>query len=411
MKLLVVSQYYWPEPFRITDICEALVERGHSVDVLTSVPNVPQGKFYEGYGWFKRGEKEHNGVRIERVGVVQRKTGSALRLALNCASFAINSLFHIRKLKKNDYDAVFVFNNSPVTKLIPARAIAKKKKIPNIVFLLDIWPQSMFFLLGMKESDRKTLFRRISYKFSSWLYRSVDLMLISSRGFEEKLREMGIQCEMEYFPNYAEEYPKTDFCVTRNELGLAEQDFVIAFTGNVGKAQGLDQTVDATAASMNKAVKWLVVGDGPELESLKQKVQDKGLEDSYRFTGWVKGENLPAYLDLADAAFLPLKDQEVLNLTIPAKLQTYMYAGKPVLAFMNGAGMELVEETGCGIAAKAEDTAALAKAIDEMASLSVEQRKEMGERGRAYCETHYNRDKQIDRLVALIDKAVHDYHR
>ena len=411
MKLLVVSQYYWPEPFRITDICEALAGRGHSVDVLTSVPNVPQGRFYEGYGWFSRGEREHNGVGITRVGVFRRGKGGGLRLVLNCASFALNSLFHLGRLKKKDYDAVFVFNNSPVTKLLPAKVIAKRKRIPHIVFLLDIWPQSLFFLIGMTEGEKKTLFQKLAYSFSRWLYNSVDLMLISSEGFRMKLREMGVDCAVEYLPNYAEVFKATDFCIAREDLGFSRDDFVLAFAGNIGKAQGLELTVEASLLTHDARVRWLIIGDGPELETLRDRVALAGLSERYIFTGWVEGERLPAYLELADALFLPLKSQEVLNLTVPAKLQTYMYAKKPVLAFMDGAGAAMVNEAKCGAVAKAEDAASLAAALAALAALPEQALREMGENGRRYCEDNFDKEAQIDRLISYIQQAVSENDR
>ena len=408
MRLLVISQYYYPEPFRTTDICESLVKLGHEVDVLTSVPNVPQGKFYDGYGWFKRGEKSHNGVNIERVGVFQRKQGSTIRMVLNCASFAINSLFHLPKLRKNKYDAVFVYNNSPVTKILPAKRFSKVKNIPNIVFLLDIWPQSLFFLIGMEEKEKRTMFQKLAYKLSVWLYKSVDLMLISSEGFAEKLHEMGVNCRTEYFPNYAEKPEESSNSISRKELGISEDDFVVGFAGNIGKAQGLELTIEATKLCGLENLKWLIVGDGPELNPLKQKIDDNGLADRYCFTGWVDSTKVYSYLLLADTLFLPLKNQEVLNLTVPAKLQTYMYAKKPVLAFMNGAGAKTVETAKCGLVAKAEDTNALADALKDFSNSSEEDLNIMGENGRKYCEENFSKDMLIDRLVEYIYSAIEE---
>lgn len=412
MKLLVVSQYFWPENFRINDICDGLVERGHVVDVLTSLPNVPQGRFYEGYGWFKRGPKQHNGINIERVGVVQRGRGSALRLVLNCASFAFNSLFHIPKLKKNDYDAVFVFNNSPVSQVWPAKVLAKAKQIPNIIFILDIWPESMYFLLGMKENDKKALFKKISRAVSRWFYKSGDLILISSKEFEPKLRMMGLDSEIEHFPNYAEPFEISDKSgISREKLGLAAKDFVVGFAGNVGKAQALDKLIEVAANLKTGKIKFLIVGDGSELETIKRQAAERGVWDRFVFTGWLESALVPDYLALCSALLVSLEDHEVLNLTIPAKLQTYMYASKPVVAFMNGAGAKAVREAECGVTAAAGDAGDLCEALTTISSCTKRALDTMGRNGRKYCEKNYGREQILDNLAGYIEKAVEDYKK
>jgi colanic acid biosynthesis glycosyl transferase WcaI len=404
MKLLVVSQYYHPEPFRITDICEELVRRGHTVDVLTSLPNIPGGRFYEGYGWFKKGEKQHNGVGIERVRVVRRGKGGAVRLVLNCASFAVNSLFHIGKLSKNGYDAVFVFNNSPITKLIPANRFAKKNNIPNIVFLLDIWPQSMFFLLGIKDTGKRGLIKKAAYRFCRNLYNKASLILISSKGFSGKLREMGVNVKTSYFPNYAEEFKSANDAAAK-ELVLPEDSFIVGFFGNVGRAQALERTVEISK-KMGKKLHWLIVGDGGSLQTLKDTANENAVMDSYTFTGRVDPEEVNGYIKRCDAVFLPLEDHEVLNLTVPAKLQTYMYASKPVIAFLNGAGAEVVREAECGVAAKAGDIEDLYRAITEIMSVDEKTLLKMGENGRRYCEENFSRDKLIDKLIDEIEHEI-----
>ena len=410
MKLLVVSQYFWPENFRINDICDGLVERGHSVDVLTSLPNVPQGRFYDGYGWFKRGPKEHKGIGIERVGVIRRGSGGGLRWMLNCASFAVNSLFHLPKLRKNDYDAVFVFANSPVTKILPAKRFAKVKKIPNVIFILDIWPESMFFLLGMKEKGKETFFKKTSRAVSRWLYRSGDLLLVSSKGFEGKLRDMGLDNEIAYFPNYAEPFKleKNDD-ISRKKLGLLKEDFVVGFAGNVGRAQGLDKLIEAAAENRNGGIKYLIVGDGSELDDIKLRCAGSRLTDRFVFTGWVDSAVVPNYLDLCDVLLVSLEDSGVLNLTVPAKLQTYMHAAKPVIAFLNGAGAEVVRKARCGATAAAGDAEALREAIDGIAACPKAVLEQAGRNGQVYCGEHYDREKVLDSLVDYIEDAIKDY--
>ncbi len=417
MKLLVVTQYYWPEPFRITDICEQLVARGHEVDVLTSVPNVPQGEFYDGYGWFRRGEKERAGVRIERVNVIRRGKDNPVRLALNCASYALNALFHLPGLGKNGYDAVFVFNNSPVSTIFPARVFARRHQIPYVVFVLDIWPDSMYLLLNMPVTAKQTLFRRISLAVSRWLYRGAQTLLVSSRGMEPKLRAMGLANAIEYFPNYAEPHGaqpggEENAPPGRSAFGLAEDDLVIGFAGNIGVAQGLDRVVEACAQLRARApekarrLQFLIVGDGPELPNLRALCASRGVADRFVFTGWVDGGAVAGYMARCDVMLACLKDNEVLNLTLPAKVQTYMDAGKPVLAFMNGAGAQTVREAGCGFTAEAEKVESLCAAIGEILETDRGALREMGKNGQRYCAAHFDREKILDDLERYLAEAV-----
>ena len=405
MRILVVSQYYWPETFRITDICEGLVERGHQVDVLTSIPNVPQGKFYEGYSYFKRGEKEHNGVQIDRVGVFERSKSDKIMWTLNCLSFAIHSLFHLPKHFKKQYDAVFVFNNSPVTVIFPAKVFAFFKRVPVLVYILDIWPESLYSLVEADHIDYQSWFYRLSAAFCRWLYRTGDTLLLSSRGFTEKLHSMGLKQRMVFFPNYAEELKEdSSFSVTRSEFSFSDEDFVIGFAGGMGPAQGIDLVMEACEKLSDLPyVKFLMMGDGTEFAKLKQAVQEKHLEDRFVLTGWISSAVLPNYMELCDVMMMSLKDNDVLNITVPAKLQTYMKAAKPVLAFMNGAGAQEVLDAGCGFAAKANDVDNLVEVIRSIVSCDSDELISMGQNGKAYCERVYNRENVLDLLESELN--------
>ena len=401
MKVLVVSQYYWPEVFRINDICAGLIERGYDVDVLTSLPNVPQGRFYEGYDLFHRGPKEHDGVRIERVGVFERTKSNKIMWALNCASFAINSLFHLPKLARNKYDAVFVFNNSPVTVILPAKVFSAIRKVPLIIYVLDIWPESLYSLLGKSRIDKRSLFYRLSSSFCKWLYKSADILYISSKGFSDKLRnEMGLTAPEVYFPNYAEEIREDeDFYISREDLGYADDDFVIGFAGGMGPAQGIDLVISAVdKIRENKRIRLLLMGDGTEFVTLQNLVKEKDLTDKVTFTGWVSFSRLPAYMRICDVMMMCLKDNEVLNITVPAKLQTYMSCSKPVLAFMNGAGADVVNEAECGISVRAEDVDGLADAFLKLASMDPDQLDSLGRNGKKYCDKYFERKHVLDIL-------------
>lgn len=410
MKILTVSQYYYPEVFRITDICSGLVERGHEVDVLTSLPNVPQGKFYDGYGWFHRGEKYYKGVHIDRVGVVERSKSNKLLWTLNCASFAINSLFHLPAYLKKEYDAVFVFNNSPVTVILPALVFSKIKKIPNLIYILDIWPESLYSLVGADHINKNSLFYRISSAVCKWLYKSGDTLLISSKGFEEKLRDMGLSSRFSYFPNYAEEIKEDDsFSVSREDLGFDDDDFVVGFAGGMGPAQGIDLVLEAAERlKHDKNLKLLLMGDGTEYNKLKEIVKEKNLTDKVLLPGWIALERLPAYMRICDCMMMCLKDNEVLNITVPAKLQTYMSYAKPVIAFMNGAGAGVVQDACCGVSVQAEDVAGLTKAFSRLRSMEKSELEKIGANGKRYCDEVFERSKILDLLEKELSLATGD---
>lgn len=408
MKLLVVSQYFRPETFRINDICDGLRERGWDIDVLTSLPNVPQGRFYDGYGWFRRGSRTDNGMNITRVGVVRRGTGNPVLWVLNCASFAFNALFHLPALRRGNYDAVFVFNNSPVTSVYPASKFAKKAKIPEIIYILDIWPDSMFFLLGKPEQGNDIIHRFMN-RVCRKLYNTGDLILESSEGFEPRLRRLGVKSPVRYFPNYAEPPVNGVPVRTREQLGIPEEARVTGFAGNIGPAQGLDMLAKA-AKDADSRMYYLIIGDGPSREELEKTVKEYGLEDRFIFTGWVNGADVPGYLALCDALLVSLKDSGVLNLTVPAKLQTYMLSGKPVIAFMNGAGAETVTAAGCGYTAPADNADALRNVLDTVSTEDIGILRQKGELGRAYCKNNFDRELLLDRLQDYIIQTTEEYN-
>lgn len=413
MNILVVTQYYYPEPFRITDICEELVRRGHTVQVMTSVPNIPEGEFYDGYGWFKHGEKERSGVSIERVDVIKRGRDKPVRLALNCASYAFNALFHLPKLGRRKFDVVFNFNNSPVSSIYPAKVFAKRHHIPYVVFILDIWPDSMYLLLNMPIQAKQTLFRRISFLVSRAMYKDASALLISSPQMEPKLRAMNLNNAVEYFPNYAEpDISRSVQPVSRGQLGLEENDVVIGFAGNVGKAQGLEKVVAAAAKLKdNKNLKFLIVGDGSERINLEKLADELGVSDMFVFVGWVDGSKVAGYIAPCDIMLACLRDNEVLNLVLPAKIQSYMAASKPMIAFMNGEGAKTVTEAKCGFTASAEDEASLCQAIRTAVATDRTELAKMGENGRQYCEKHFDREKIISDLEKYLQDACERYAR
>jgi glycosyltransferase involved in cell wall biosynthesis len=405
MKILVITQYFWPESFRINDICEGLKSKGHELHVITSLPNVPEGRFYKGYSLLKKGPKEYKGISLERVRVVPRGKSNFLLLAINCFTFAVNSLFHIPKHIRRGYDAVFVFEPSPLSVAVPAIffRLLTKKKIPLFLYVQDIWPQSMYLLLGFKEGSHKLL-RSVMGRICSKIHRKFDTLLLSSPGFFEKLKEQGVEAEkMVYFPNWAEETPKVEYDIEIADKYAVNGKFVIMFAGNLGRAQGLDAVIEAAKlTSENKNIIWMLVGDGTEAERLKEKVVQYGLEDTVFFPGWQSKSIIGRFYSLSCVLLVSLLDNEVLNITIPSKIQTYMLMCKPIIAFMNGIGASLIKDSGAGISVEAGNSTGLAEAVKTLYKMDKEDLKNMGENALTYCKRNFSRDILIEKLESVI---------
>ena len=236
MKILVICQHYYPEPIRIADFCETLVERGHEVDVVCGVPNYPMGVIYEEYRRGKKREETLNGVHIKRTFTIGRRTGAFFRL-LNYYSFAFSSTRYVSKLKKQ-YDVVFVNQLSPVMMACAGVKYAKKHHTKLVYYCLDLWPESLM-AGGIK---RGSFIYRVFDKISAKLYRRADKILVTSKNFIPYFTEhFGIDAnKLSYLPQYAED------CFEPQPL--PQKDTVdLTFAGNIGDAQSVETIIRAAA--------------------------------------------------------------------------------------------------------------------------------------------------------------------
>lgn len=386
MRILAVCQYYWPEPNRLTDICEEMVRRGHSVDVVTDVPNYPMGYIYPEYRNGRNRRQVRNGVEIHRCFTIGRR-GNLLFRFLNYYSFALSSCWYVRRLRK-EYDVVFTLQNSPVMMSAAAELWANKHGKKCVLWTQDLWPASVK-VGGVKEGS-------LLYRYFAWvsrrIYRRADKLLISSRMFDEYLcGKFGIEREnIEYMPQYADDLFKTTLPET------AEKDTLdLVFAGNVGKAQSMPTLLGAAERLRDVPVRFHIVGDGSELAATKQKAAQLGL-DNVVFHGRKPPEDMPRYYAMADAMLLCLTADEEVSLTLPAKVQGYMAAGRPILAAANGEVPRVLAEAQCGICVPAEDAGALADAV--RAFLARDDRAALGRLARAYYEEHFDRAVFMERM-------------
>lgn len=400
MKILVVSQYFYPENFRINDLCFDLVARGHDVTVLTGYPNYPDGYIYPEYKGRRVRQETIQGVNVIRVRMVQRRK-NPISLFLNYLSYALLAGRKAANLDSN-YDAIFVFEVSPVTQIIPAWRYKKKNPIAALVVnCQDIWPE-VVKIYGIRE--KSFLFSAIR-SFSAKLYNRADQIVVSSPGFIEYLHRV---CEipesrMSFLPNFAE-----DFYLEFGEQSAEDGKVHLLFAGNIGKAQSLDTIVDAVEQLPTEVREKLIVdflGDGSYLEDLKDRVKEKRLEDYFRFHGRKPSEELRSYYEMADGFLLTLEGNSPVSWTIPAKLQGYMGAGKPVLAAIDGGAADIICEANCGKCVSAGDSEGLSRMIDAFLKDPAAFR-ELGENGREYFKEHFTESIYIDKLLKEFEQKI-----
>ncbi len=401
--LLVVCQHFWPESFRINDICDFLVERGCRVEVLCGLPNYPKGEIYEGYSWFTNRHQIKNGIHIHRAVEIPRKNNSNLRIFLNYISFPFFSLFQIPNFLFKRFDKVFVYQLSPVLMAISGIIVAKLKRIELTIYVLDLWPENLFSVLPV----RNGFLRWIASLVSHWHYRQADkLIVLSNRMKEHLIATTGISAKkIIVIPQACEKLYETDI----EDFSLQEKftgRFRILFTGNISPAQSFDTIIEAAKILKQEGlddVLWVIVGDGMSLAWLKGQIDRAGLNELFHFEGHRPVVDMPRYTSTADVLVGCLVKSNLLEATIPAKVMSYIAAGRPIVLAMDGEVSHLINHTiGCGLVGPAEDSKALAKNIMSLYRMAPEERRELGCRGRRYHLEHFERNLLLQKLYDFI---------
>lgn len=388
MKILVICQHYWPEPYPLSDVCEELVRRGHEVHVVTGVPNYPMGKTYPDYKQRNRRKEVHNQVRITRTFTIPRRNNVFFRM-LNYLSYAISSSWYALWLQE-EYDVVFTNQTSPVLMSLAALVYARKWRKRVVMYCMDVWPACLA-AGGIRETD---LLYRACHILSGWIYRGMDQIQITSRMFREYLleRHAVLPERIDWMPQYAASGFETSKRQTpkRNTVELM-------FAGNVGAAQDLGTVLDAAEQLAKEApqLRWHIVGDGSELKRLQQEAKKRSLSQVV-FHGRKSAAKMPELYAQADAMLVTLIPDPSISLTLPGKVQTYMAAGKPILAAANGEIPRTIQAAGCGFCAPAGDAAGFARAVRQF--LRTDDKSSLGTNARRYYETHFTRTRFMDAL-------------
>lgn len=385
MNILVICQYYKPEPFAISDICESLVKEGHNVTVVTGIPNYPMGKIYKGYRFFKKRKENISGVNIHRCFTIGRRSGAIWRV-INYFSFAISSILFINTLK-GDFDVVFVNQLSPVLMAEAALKYKKKHNKKLVLYCLDLWPESL--IIGGIKPD--SLIYNIFKKISQKLYSGADKILITSKSFAEYFSSVfGIK-ETHYLPQFADTMFSIENCKKEPDGNID-----LLFAGNIGKVQSIDTIIKAAALTTDiKNLKWHIVGDGSELEHCKSLAKAISAENVV-FHGRKPLSEMPDIYSKADAMLITLKDESVIAKTLPGKVQSYMAAGKPIIGAIGGETQLVINEAECGFCGDPEDAEQLSQNV--RAFIACENKTELALNSREYYEKNFLKEKFIKDL-------------
>jgi len=397
LKLLIVTQYFWPETFRVNDLALGLKSLGHEVEVLTGMPNYPQGSLFPGYGWLRPATEDFEGIRVVRVPMVTRGRSKGLRLAFNYLSFAVMASLLGPLRCRGRFDAVLIFQPSPVTIGLPGLLMSALSKAPALIWVQDLWPDTLE-AMGFRRSG---LPLRVAAWLSDFVHRRCDRVLAQSRAYIPRLTAHGVALSrIAYLPNWAESFYRPPSPQENITDPMAQiKGFRVVFAGNIGSAQAFDTIIGAARQLQHvEDLHWVVLGDGNMKAWLESEIARHGLGQRFHLLGRRPPEDMPAYFAHADALLVTLRSDPVFSLTIPSKIQSYLACAKPVVASLDGEGAAIMRECGAGAVCSAEDAAGLAGAVLEVHRMSPQERMACGLRGRKYYEDNFERTLLLNRL-------------
>lgn len=405
VRILIVSQYFWPENFRINDLALALEARGHEVSVLTGQPNYPDGRIYAEFRASPVEYSKWGDARVFRIPVVPRGTRT-VTLILNYLSFCVmGCMVGPWKLRKEPFDVIFVFQTSPITAALPAILLRSLRRKPVLMWVLDLWPDTLTSLGVVKSRTILALVGRLV----RFIYTRCDRILVQSGAFRGSIEQFaGSVARMRYFPGWPEQVLSAgnEKCAPAPELDRFGSKFVVLFAGNIGESQDFPAIIDAAEALRDhEDVVFAIVGGGRAEAEMRQRVRQRGLDHRMVFLGRYPLERMPSFFCAAHALLVSLRDEGSYRLTIPGKVQSYLSAERPILGMLNGEGARVLEEAEAGFCVPAGEGAALADRIVELKNMSPEERLAMARSGKAYCERHFNRDMLVSDLEAWMNEV------
>lgn len=395
MRILLVSQYYFPERNSVSDIAEGLVKLGHNVTVITGKPNYGFNKILPEYKKVKF--EILNGVEIHRLNLRPRKKGR-ISVSLNYLSFHRNAKRFASNLKQK-FDVVLSISLSPVISIAPAIVYSKKNNVPHLLFCEDLWPESTIITHAVKKNS---LIYKLLYKWSVSLYKKCDDIVVSSPSFKD------------YFFNVLNikdksfDYINQPIIVSKSskiEPIKYEAKYNLVYAGNIGSIQMVDKLTEAMKYLKNDDIKLHLMGMGGELDSIKKQIIQEGLSDKVFYHGALPIEQAESYYFNADALIVSLKNEGYVGKTIPNKAIQYLKYGKPIIGVISGDGKKLLEAANGSVFSN-EDPEEIASAFMKICKLSEKEKEALGKNNKSYFDNYLSIEKIILQLEQkLVDIA------
>lgn len=401
MKILFVCQYFYPETFRGNDIAFHFVEKGYDVHVITGIPNYPAGKFYLGYGLFKKRSEKINGVKVTRLPIFPRGNNKIMLILNYFSYFIVGCIYMLWHAVFHRYDFVFCQQLSPVMMSMPAVLYKKLRNVPLYTWVLDLWPESLTAAGGINNNKVLAFFNwfvKVEYKWS-------DKILISSRSFEKKVMSYGnYKGKIEYYPQWSDGFILPHKFSSDFSLPPLPNGFIIMFAGAVGEAHGFECNMQAALFTKEyKNIKWVILGDGRKLSWIKQFINENELENTVFTLGRFPSETMPLFFEKADVMLVSLNDSSLFNLYAPAKISSYMASGRPIIACLNGEGGDVVNEANCGWHVKAGDAKGLADLVIELSQIDKVVLDIKGANGLRYYNANFEKVRCLQKLDEIIE--------
>ena len=393
-RILIVTECFYPEEFKINDLALSWKSKGYDVGVLTLVPTYPLGKVFPNFKNSIFQKDEYQGIKIFRLHAITGYKNSKFKKIFKYINFMIlGSIYAISFGRKYDY--IFGFNLGPLTDMLPAVLIRKLYKKPTMLWVQDVWPESVY-AYGFKKTKILSSLLDIFVKF---IYRNITAIAISSKGFESKLEPYTIKdMNFNYAPNWAD---NLDMDI-EPEILSNNQKIHFTFAGNIGKVQNLENIINAFCLlpdNYQDKSQLNIVGDGSNLLNLIELANNN---PNIIFHGKQAREDMVKFYKASDFLIVSLINEPIFSVTVPAKTQTYIAAKKPMLAIINGDVRDIVKGYSLGICTDPSNIDLIKKTFERCIDMPESEKSKFIINNTKLLETSFNKSRVINNLTNLL---------